>query len=348
MTKFLVLSLGRTGSLPYYAETLFKKFSHKEKTVIVSKYRLVKTPLTSFKEIITYKNKFSFIFNTITYLPFLAVKYVPKIIFTYDTLFLPYKHFWDIPFIFLFKLFNKKVVFVVHDGVLHKGEKNFITQGLNNYRLKKADKTIFLSEHTKKNVEKKLNIKTNSIIVSHPIISNKHIKIKNRDTTTNNFLFLGRIDKYKGVELLIESALGVINNIDKLVIAGKSNYSFKPPKNDKIEIRNKYLTDKEIATLLNWADILVLPYKEATQSGVIALGVYSELPMICTNVGGLPEQLSQDECFWCDPTITSLQNAIVASSNRSKRRDIKEKLALKKKKMSWEEAARKIEKIILD
>lgn len=229
---------------------------------------------------------------------------------------------------------------------MHKGERNFITQKLNNYRLKMADSVIFLTDFTRKHVEEELKLYTKHHIVPHPIIENQYVKIK-QNHNTKNLLFLGRIDKYKGVELLIESVVGIEEDFDKLIIAGKSSYSINYSSHTKIEIMDKYLSDQEIGELLSWADVLILPYTEATQSGVIALGIYAELPMICTNVGGFSEQLNQDECFWCEPNRDSLQKAIKEAFNSDgARREIRKKLKRKKEINSWPVISAKIQGVI--
>ncbi|XCF06520.1 glycosyltransferase family 4 protein [Tamlana crocina] len=346
--KVLVLSLGRTNSLPLYAENIVSNFESLDFDILVSKNRSLKKPVVKSKEIITYSNKLSFFFNTLIYLPILILCLLPKIRKDYKALYLPYKHFWDLPFIFLFKFFNKEVIFTAHDGVLHKGERNWLTQSMNNCRLKMAKKVVYLTDYTRRHVERELGIVVNYEIVPHPIIENKFVEFNSKKDRTNNLLFLGRIDKYKGVELLMESAIILGNSFDKLIIAGKSLYDVNYSKHDKIEVLDKYLSEEEIGKLLSWADVLILPYTEATQSGVISLGIYAELPMVCTNVGGFSEQLAMDECFWCEPNSKSLVNAIIDSlDNQEKRNNIKKALIKKKSRLTWKNAAAQIEDLLI-
>lgn len=344
----LILSLGRTGSLPIYAENIVKNFKILNHEFYASKFRVNKHKHNfSIKETITYRGKLSFVINTIFVLPVLIIKLLPKIVRTYDVLYLPYKHFWDLPFIFLFKTFHKKVIFTAHDGILHKGERNWFTQLMNNYRLKHADEVIFLTNYARNNVVKELGINPAYEIIPHPIINNNYVKIKG-NSQTKNLLFLGRIDKYKGVELLLESVLEIEDDFEKLIIAGKSQYDIKYKEHKKIEVQDKYLSEKEIGELLTWADVLVIPYTEATQSGVISLGIYAELPMVCTKVGGLKEQLLEDECFWCEPNKESIAEAISKSlSDIDKRKNIAEKLKKKKSLLSWKIISLKLENNII-
>lgn len=347
MKKILILSLGRTGSLPIYGEEISSRFKNQNFDILVSKDRTQKRKLINAIEIKTYKNKFTFILNTLIYFPIKFLFFMPKIYKKYSVLYLPYKHFWDLPFILLFKILNRKIVFTVHDGILHKGEKNIITQGLMYIRLKYATEFIFLTSYVKRLVENKYNNLKKSHIIPHPIIENSFFVEKEQIVNTKNLLFLGRIDRYKGVEMLMNSAVKSSLFFDELIIAGKSTYSFNTLKSQKIKTIDKYLSEEEIGTLLSWADILILPYTEATQSGVIALGIFAEKPMICTRVGGFSEQLNDDECFWSDVDEYDLAKVIKeAFCNLKKCEEIKQKLKEKKRNLSWETISMKIEKLL--
>ncbi|RLA39328.1 MAG: glycosyl transferase family 1, partial [Gammaproteobacteria bacterium] len=59
--------------------------------------------------------------------------------------------------------------------------------------------------------------------------------------------------------------------------------------NDQIELRPRYHTDQETAELFHRADVVVLPYRSATGSGVVPIAYHYNKPVIVTNVGGLPD-----------------------------------------------------------
>jgi len=64
--------------------------------------------------------------------------------------------------------------------------------------------------------------------------------------------------------------------------------------------------------LLGWSDALILPYREASQSGVAAAAIAAGRPVIATNVGGLREQLSvSPQAVLCDPDADCLSQAIL-------------------------------------
>jgi glycosyltransferase involved in cell wall biosynthesis len=162
-------------------------------------------------------------------------------------------------------------------------------------------------------------------------------------------LFLGRISQYKGIELLLEAISRISPDIySKLIIAGKSNYPINVPKNsDKIEFLDKWLTEKEISDLINSSDIMVFPYLEATQSGAITLAIAGCRPILCTNVGGISEQISEGEAIIVTPDkeqITlGLTNLIL---DKEKRQSMIYALVSKKKQLSWTSISLKIENIL--
>ncbi|MCF3112005.1 glycosyltransferase [Niabella sp. CC-SYL272] len=118
-------------------------------------------------------------------------------------------------------------------------------------------------------------------------------------------LFFGFIRKYKGLDLLLEAVAALkprisdprsqITNL-KLLIAGEfyedeADYQTLIDKlgiRDLLILRTDFIPDSEVKYYLCAADLLVQPYRNATQSGVTPLAYYFEKPMVVTNVGGLP------------------------------------------------------------
>jgi glycosyltransferase involved in cell wall biosynthesis len=69
--------------------------------------------------------------------------------------------------------------------------------------------------------------------------------------------------------------------------------------------------EDEVSTLLNWADIVVLPYREASQSGIAPTALAAGRRVIATRVGGLAEQLADNPlATLCEPDAASLAAAI--------------------------------------
>lgn len=115
---------------------------------------------------------------------------------------------------------------------------------------------------------------------------------------TQLILFFGLIRKYKGLDLLIEAFASLKNkNNIKLLIAGEF-YEDKQPYldlikehglEDQIILHGKFIANEEVKLYFSATDLVALPYRTATQSGVTQVSFYFEIPTLVTNVGGLGE-----------------------------------------------------------
>lgn len=108
-------------------------------------------------------------------------------------------------------------------------------------------------------------------------------------------LFFGSVRPYKGVDILIEAykKSNCKSQEIKLVIAGKDieGNVLHDYQDKDIIILNRYIENDELATLISNSLFAVLPYKSATQSGVTKSAIALDKPMICTNVGNLPNEV---------------------------------------------------------
>ncbi|WP_430895841.1 MULTISPECIES: glycosyltransferase [unclassified Paraflavitalea] len=136
-------------------------------------------------------------------------------------------------------------------------------------------------------------------------------------------LFFGFIRKYKGLDLLLDAISllkqkGQLNF--KLLVAGEyyeeSAFYLNKIKdlgieNDVIQ-RTEFIPDSEVRYYLSAADLVVQPYRNATQSGVTPLAYHFEKPMIVTNVGGLPSLVPHNKVgLVCEPNAESIADAII-------------------------------------
>jgi len=109
-------------------------------------------------------------------------------------------------------------------------------------------------------------------------------------------LFYGFVRPYKGLDLLIE-AMAKTQDSTWLTIAGEFWEGEEQARvrieelglSDRIELRPRYHTDQETAELFARSDIVVLPYRSATGSGVVPVAYHYDKPVIVTRVGGLPD-----------------------------------------------------------
>jgi glycosyltransferase involved in cell wall biosynthesis len=109
-------------------------------------------------------------------------------------------------------------------------------------------------------------------------------------------LFFGLIRHYKGLDLLIEAMRNTPDDYF-LLIAGEvygdsSEYENLLSKNlppERYKFINRYLKDNEVPKFFSAADVCVLPYRSATQSGIVGISYHFGVPVISTDVGGLRE-----------------------------------------------------------
>ncbi len=108
-------------------------------------------------------------------------------------------------------------------------------------------------------------------------------------------LFFGRIYEYKGLKYLIEAAQLALPRLPALrvVVAGRGDDPTKDGASilrpETFELRNRFIPDLELAQLLTDADVLALPYIEASQSGVLMVALAFGLPVVATNVGEIAD-----------------------------------------------------------
>lgn len=111
-------------------------------------------------------------------------------------------------------------------------------------------------------------------------------------------LFFGKVRKYKGLDVLLSALPGVLAKLDcKLLIAGEFYDSLERYQQlirrhgieNHVHIDNRYVPNEEVAAIFEQADVLVLPYVSASQSGVARIALSNGLPVIASRTGGLSE-----------------------------------------------------------
>lgn len=111
-------------------------------------------------------------------------------------------------------------------------------------------------------------------------------------------LFFGFVRPYKGLDLLIEAMALLPKDLDvRLTVAGEFWHGPESTRariaelglEDKVEVISRYVNEAEVAEYFGRAHALVLPYRSATGSGVVAIAHHYEKPVIVTRVGGLPD-----------------------------------------------------------
>jgi glycosyltransferase involved in cell wall biosynthesis len=109
-------------------------------------------------------------------------------------------------------------------------------------------------------------------------------------------LFLGRLEAYKGLDILVEAARLCDQGRVRVTIAGQGNLErlLAGDMPDNVEVRNRLIQDAEAVDLFRRCGLVVLPYREASQSALVAAAYFFQKPVIVTEVGALPEYVVQD------------------------------------------------------
>lgn len=196
-----------------------------------------------------------------------------------------------------------KVVSILDNVIPH--EKRIIDKPFTKYFLKQNDGFIVMSEAVRTDLLKWTS-NPRVQLLEHPNYSHFGAKVSNSeareklsiDSEKKTILFFGFIRDYKGLDLLIE-AFERLDESYQLVIAGESYGSFdkyqslidKSRLKDNIIVHNYYISDERVPLYFSGADVCVLPYKSATQSGITSIAFQFDLPIIATKVGGLTESV---------------------------------------------------------
>ena len=119
-----------------------------------------------------------------------------------------------------------------------------------------------------------------------------------RERNGRTILFFGLVRKYKGLDVLLRAMPKVLAQIEcRLLVVGEFYDSIDKYRRiirdcriePYVEIDNRYVPNEEVGEIFNRADVLVLPYVEASQSGVARIARRNALPIIASRAGGLPQ-----------------------------------------------------------
>jgi starch synthase len=249
------------------------------------------------------------------------------------------------------------LVVTIHDPKSHLGDAK------NNWRMnfvdffqiflaRKANRIIVHSEkHKNELIQRKISARK-IVIIPHGDYSffanceRRHLPEK------NCILFFGRIIEYKGIEYLIKAVPLISKEIPsiKIIIAGNGKFSkyqkiIDSISNGYFEVHNHFIPDEMVAELFERTELLILPYIEATQSGPLHIAYAFKKPVVCTNVGALPEVVAHGKTGLIVPPKDSkaLSEAIIKLLKDDILRKQMGENAYRKMKdeMSWNKIAEK-------
>ncbi len=251
-----------------------------------------------------------------------------------------------------------KVVSVLDNVVPHEKRPGDVP--FTRYFLKPVDAFIAMSQSVLNDLRQFEPSKPASLI-PHPIYDNygaivskaaarAHLKL---DENKRYILFFGFIRQYKGLDLLLQAmAEEPMRKLDiHLIVAGEFYEDAAPYQQllqqlqlgDRVLMHTDFIPNEAVKYYFCAADLVVQPYKSATQSGISQIAYHFEKPMVVTNVGGLVEMVPDGKVgFQCEPEPPAIAAAVEKYYVEEREADMTAALREEKKQYSWERMAAEI------
>jgi glycosyltransferase involved in cell wall biosynthesis len=270
---------------------------------------------------------------------------------------------YSIPYFVMLRRIKKeiacKVCIICHEPIPRLGKKQrLISAPLTKLIFKKVDSVIVHSEQDYESV-KKLAPGTSVRKLFHPVFDSLYCNVpKERakrliDVTGNVVLFFGYIQESKGLKYLIDAIPHVLKRVPVTLLVVGEFWEKKGKYYDQVKRLNlksnvrivaRYVSDQELANYFSAADIIVVPYVSATQSGVVNTAYAFNKPVIATKVGGLPEIVQDGGTgYLVEPRDSrQLAKAIVRFYTSDRKKKFDKNLAQIKAKLSFDNLSQKI------
>lgn len=247
---------------------------------------------------------------------------------------------------------HTKVIVVVDNIIPH--EKRFGDNALNKYFVKSVDAFVAMSQSVLDDLKTFDDTKP-KLLSPHPLYDNfgkaktreEALKALDLDSSYNYMLFFGIIRQYKGLDILLKAfADNRLNNgKNKLIVAGEfyeDNSVYmdlieKYQLQESIVLATKFIPDEEVVNYFCAADIIVQPYKHATQSGVTQIAYHFEKPMLVTDVGGLKEIVPHNKVgYVTNPDEKEVAEALIDFYENNRSQEFINGVKEEKQKYTWQ------------
>ena len=245
-----------------------------------------------------------------------------------------------------------RCIALVHNMIPH--EPSILDKLFAPFYVKHTDGFVALSESVVKDIaklDKKDKPKTFS---PHPVYDHYGEQISKSgacqalglDEKKNYMLFFGLVRAYKGLDWLLD-AFGQVKDELKdlqLIIAGEfyedeEKYRAQIEANglkERVIVKNEFVADTDLCKYFGAADLIVQPYKSATQSGVTQVAFHFEKPCLVTNVGGLGEIIHDGKMgYACEPKVEAIAESLKDYYQNDRQEAFTQYLKEEKKKYEW-------------
>lgn len=198
----------------------------------------------------------------------------------------------------------------------------------------------------------------------HPIysifnntLSKEQAKAELKLATKKVLLFFGLIREYKGLDILINAMEKIKTELEDytLLIVGEcyenenkyTDLIKKAGITDNVKCHYSFIPDNEVGKYFSATDVVVLPYKTASQSGIVQIAYHFDTPVIVSNVGGLPEIVDEGKTGYCvEPNSNAFAKAIKAFYENDNISEMNSNISEYKSQFSWDVMVKAIEKLV--
>lgn len=258
---------------------------------------------------------------------------------------------------------HTKCIGLIHNMIPH--EKSLLDKLLPPYFVKAMDGFVALSKSVLNDIAILDKQNKPRVFTPHPLYDHfgeimdraEAVKHLNLDPNYRYFLFFGLVRAYKGLDLLIDAFADerLRKYPVKLLVAGEFYDDPKPyleqikkhGLQDFVIIENQYIKDGNVKYYFNLSEMVVQPYKSATQSGVTQIAYHFEKPMLVTNVGGLGEIIPNGKVgYVVEPNPSSIADALVDFCENDRYDMFVEGVREEKKKYQWSNMTVAIKKML--
>ena len=259
------------------------------------------------------------------------------------------------------KLKDVKRIALVHNMVPH--EKSLLDRLFTPGFVKSMDGFVALSKSVLEDVRQMDKLDKSKAWSPHPVYDHygskepREVALERLGLSTDYryMLFFGLVRAYKGLDWLIQAFADdrLRKYPIKLIVAGEfyddkeaylkeiQSYGL----GGKVVIYDGFIPDNQVKDYFNASDIVVQPYKSATQSGVTQVAYHFEKPMLVTNVGGLEEIVPNGKVGYAvHPDVRSIADALSDFFENERNNEFVRNLKVEKEKYSWE----KLSNVILN
>jgi glycosyltransferase involved in cell wall biosynthesis len=246
---------------------------------------------------------------------------------------------------------GKTKVLIICDNVIPH-EKKPGDKASTKYFFRFVDYFVLLSKKVQADLLK-LKPGAKNKILPHPIYSNfgnpidktKARKFLNLPEKEKLILFFGFIRDYKGLDVLLEAVAKLKGKNIKLIVAGEfysNEEKYKKIINefqlkDHLHLFTDFIPTSEVKYYFSASDVVILPYRDATQSGIVQIAMNFNKPVIATNVGGLGEVISDNQTGFIveKENPGALARAIEKFFAEDKENEFVKNIEIESEKYSW-------------